>query len=137
MELRDFISAAAKDDQLLHELQHQELTDEQRQAIAQAEAPREKVIAILKTVRDPEMPVNIWDLGLVYRLELPEADHVTIDMTLTAPTCPVAGAMPVEVEKRIRHWAPEMQTVTVNLVWEPRWNKAMMSEDAQLLLDMW
>ncbi len=136
MELQDFIDAAAKDDKLLAELQNQPLTEEQEQAIETADTLEAKLIAILKTVRDPELPVNIWDLGLVYRLDVAE-NAVEVDMTLTAPACPVAGAMPIEVEKRIKRLAPEVKDVAVKLVWEPRWNKEMMSDDAKLLLDMW
>lgn len=137
MELQDFINAAAKEDHLLAELQNQDITAEQEQAIAEAPTYRDKLIAVLKTVRDPEIPVNIWDLGLVYRLEVTDAQHVAVDMTLTAPGCPVAGAMPEEVKKRIGKLAPETGAVDVQLVWKPRWHKDMMSDEAKLLLDMW
>ncbi len=137
MELRDFIDAAAKNDELLEALHNQPLSDAQRTAIESAGSLREQIIAILQTVQDPEMPINIWDLGLVYRLDVSAEGDVAIDMTLTAPGCPVAGAMPAEVEKRIKALAPNVGSVSVNLVWAPRWHKDMMSDDAKLLLDMW
>ena len=137
MELKDFINAAAKDDQLLDALKNQTISAEQKKAIAKATTYRDKLIAILKTVCDPEMPVNIWDLGLVYRLDVSDTHKVSIDMTLTAPGCPVAGAMPEEVKKRIAQLAPETDSINVQLVWKPRWDKDMMSDEAKLLLDMW
>lgn len=137
MELSDFIRQAAQEGDLLDQLQNQDIDEEQRRAIEEAPTKRDKLIAILQTVQDPEMPINIWDLGLIYRLDLTPAGGVSLDMTLTAPTCPVAGAMPEEVRKRIRHFAPECGEPEVNLVWQPRWHKDMMSEDAKLLLDMW
>lgn len=136
MELRDYILAAAKDDVLLAELQSQQVSDEQRALIAAAPDLYHQVVEVLKTVRDPEIPTNIWDLGLIYRLEI-HHEAVEIDMTLTAAACPVAGAMPIEVEKRIRALVPHVQEVAVNLVWLPRWNKDMMSDEAKLNLDMW
>jgi metal-sulfur cluster biosynthetic enzyme len=137
MELKDFIQTAASQDDLLQALQHQPLDEAQQHAIDTAPDLRSKIIAILQTVRDPEMPVNIWDLGLIYRLDFTPQGGVSLDMTLTAPTCPVAGAMPEEVKKRLQHFAPECGEPEVSLVWHPRWNKDMMSEDAKLLLDMW
>jgi FeS assembly SUF system protein len=136
MELRDYILAAAKDDVLLSQLQNQQVSDEQRALIASAPDLHTQVIEVLKTVRDPEIPTNIWDLGLIYRLDV-RSDTVQIDMTLTAAACPVAGAMPIEVEKRIRACLPHVHDVAVNLVWLPRWNKDMMSDEAKLNLDMW
>lgn len=137
MELLDVIDVTATKTQLLDRLQNQEISPEQKQAIAQASSYRDKLIEVLKTVRDPELPVNIWDLGLVYRLEVADQHRVRIDMTLTAPACPVAGAMPEEVKKRVLSLAPETQAVDLNLVWTPRWHKGMMSDEAKLLLDMW
>lgn len=137
-ELKDFILAAAKDDKLVEELQNQEITSEQQQEIDNTEILRDKVIAILKTVKDPEIPVNIWDLGLIYKLETDENNNdINIDMTLTTAGCPVAGAMPVEVQKRISNLVPEIGEINVKLVWEPKWNKEMMTEEARLFLDLW
>jgi metal-sulfur cluster biosynthetic enzyme len=83
----------------------------------------ERIIAALRTVHDPEIPVNIYDLGLIYRIEPKEQGLVKIDMTLTAPGCPVAGVEGVD-------------TVDVNLVFDPPWDKSRMSEDVQLELGL-
>ena len=100
------------------------------------EAPRDAVIAALRTVHDPEIPVNIYELGLIYELRLAAAGKVAIDMTLTAPACPVAGAMPQQVADAVAG-VPGIAEVEVNLVWEPPWTKDMMSEEAKVALDMW
>jgi FeS assembly SUF system protein len=98
-------------------------------------ADREAVIEALRTVHDPEISVNIYDLGLIYDLDIgPGAVHVR--MTLTAPTCPVAGTLPGEVARTIAA-VPGAGEVTVELVWEPPWGKEMMSEEAKLALDIW
>lgn len=92
-----------------------------------------RIVAALKTVYDPEIPVDIWELGLIYSLEVSPEGAVDIKMTLTAPGCPVAGSLPGEVEARVR----EVEGVTsarVELVWEPMWGKEMMSEAARLQL---
>ena len=94
---------------------------------------RERVEAALRTVYDPEIPVNIYELGLIYALELTDDGVADIKMTLTAPNCPAAGAMPAEVEAKVR----AVEGVTdahVELVWDPPWDKARMSESAQLEL---
>ncbi len=94
-----------------------------------------KVIAALQTVFDPEIPVNIYDLGLIYEIKVDEKDHVDVKMTLTAPACPVAGTLPGEVEKKIES-IPEVASAKVELVWEPAWDKSRMSETAMLELGM-
>jgi len=99
-------------------------------------APRDlerSIIAALKTVYDPEIPVDIWELGLIYSIEVSPDGRVGVKMTLTAPGCPVAGSLPVEVEERIRS-VPGVSEAHVELVWEPMWNKDMMSEEAKLKL---
>jgi FeS assembly SUF system protein len=101
-----------------------------------AVATREAVIEALRTVHDPEIPVNIYELGLVYELRLGEQGNVGIDMTLTAPACPVAGAMPQQVADTVAA-VPGVAEVEVNLVWEPPWTKDRMSEEAKVALDMW
>ncbi len=96
---------------------------------------RDNIIAVLRTVYDPEIPVNIFDLGLIYAIDIDEGGKVSIEMTLTAPACPVAGTMPGEVEARI----DEVLGVTearVELVWEPQWNVDMMTDDVKLQLGM-
>lgn len=94
-----------------------------------------KVIAALSAVYDPEIPVNIYELGLVYDIEIDPDKNVHIRMTLTAPGCPVAGTLPGEVEQRIQAIS-EVKSATVELVWEPQWTKEMMSEAAMLQLGM-
>ncbi|HYE17201.1 MAG TPA: SUF system Fe-S cluster assembly protein [Tepidisphaeraceae bacterium] len=94
-----------------------------------------KVIAALKTVYDPEIPVDIYELGLIYNIEIDDEKHVHVQMTLTAPGCPVAGTLPGEVERRVET-VPEVKSATVELVWEPAWSKDRMSEAAMLSLGM-
>lgn len=91
------------------------------------------VIQVLRTCYDPEIPVNIYELGLIYRIEVHPGGYVEIDMTLTSPACPVAGSLPLEVERKIR-MIPEVRDVKINLVWEPVWNKDMMSDAAKIQL---
>lgn len=95
----------------------------------------EAVIAALKDIFDPEIPVNIYDLGLIYSVEVsPDAD-VTVAMTLTTPHCPVAESMPGEVELRVSS-VPGVRDAEVNLVWDPPWDPAKMSDEARLELGM-
>jgi FeS assembly SUF system protein len=94
-----------------------------------------KVIEALKQVYDPEIPVNIYELGLIYHIEVKPDDAVEIKMTLTAPACPVAGTLPGEVEKQVQS-IPEVTSANVELVWEPPWSRDMMSEAALLQLGM-
>jgi FeS assembly SUF system protein len=96
---------------------------------------KERVIEALKTVYDPEIPVNIYELGLVYTLDIDAEGHVNVDMTLTAPGCPVAGTLPPEVETKIRQ-VPGVTSAKVNLVWEPAWDRSRMSEIARFMLGM-
>lgn len=95
----------------------------------------EKVVAVLRTCYDPEIPVNIHELGLVYKLEVTPEGAVTIDMTLTSPACPVAGSLPGEIEAKIKA-VPGVTAVIVNLVWDPPWDKSRMSEEAMLELGL-
>lgn len=99
-------------------------------------AIEEKVIAAIQTVYDPEIPVNVYDLGLIYDIAVDdETGKVHVKMTLTAPGCPVAGSLPVEVERRIEN-IPEVPSAVVELVWDPPWSRAMMSEAAALELGL-
>jgi len=91
------------------------------------------VIQTLKTCYDPEIPVDIYELGLVYRIDIDEDGVVEIDMTLTSPARKVAGSLPLEVERKIRD-LPGVKDVIVNVVWEPMWNKDMMSDVAKIKL---
>ncbi len=92
-----------------------------------------EVMEALREVYDPEIPVNIYDLGLIYDVEVDEFGFVEIDMTLTSPACPVAGSLPGEVENKVRN-VPGVSDVHVALVWEPAWSMDRMSEDAKLEL---
>jgi FeS assembly SUF system protein len=92
-----------------------------------------KVIAALQSVYDPEIPVNIYELGLIYGIEVDDNHDVKVTMTLTAPGCPVAGSLPGEVERKIEA-IPEVHSAEVILVWEPAWTKDRMSEAAMLML---
>jgi FeS assembly SUF system protein len=94
-----------------------------------------KVIEALKQVYDPEIPVNIYELGLIYNIAVKDDDTVHIKMTLTAPACPVAGSLPGQVEQQVET-VPEVKGATVELVWEPPWSRDRMSEAALLQLGM-
>jgi FeS assembly SUF system protein len=93
------------------------------------------IIAALKKVYDPEMPVNVYDLGLIYGVDVDEAGQATIRMTLTAPNCPVAGTLPGEVERAARA-VPGVAGVKLELVFDPPWSKDRMSQAAKLALGM-
>jgi FeS assembly SUF system protein len=95
----------------------------------------EKVIEALRSVYDPEIPINIYDLGLIYHIEIDDENRVEVKMTLTAPGCPVAGSLPPSVEQRIEG-IEEVKSAKVELVWEPQWGREMMSEVARLELGM-
>jgi FeS assembly SUF system protein len=90
-----------------------------------------KVEGVLRTIYDPEIPVNIYDLGLIYDVKVDETDAVFVKMTLTAPGCPVAGSLPGEVAAKIEN-IPEVRSAEVQLVWDPPWTKDRMSEGAML-----
>jgi FeS assembly SUF system protein len=94
------------------------------------------LITALKTVYDPEIPVDIYELGLVYRVDIDESRFVTIDMTLTAPGCPVAGEMPQWVENAV-NTVQGISGVKVNMTFDPPWDQSRMSEEAKVALDMW
>ena len=95
----------------------------------------EAVIDALKDIYDPEIPVNIYDLGLIYGVEVTEDGHAAVTMTLTTPHCPVAESMPAEVELRVGS-VPGIAVADVNLVWDPPWDPQKMSDDAKLELGM-
>ena len=97
------------------------------------EAMKEKVIDVLKTIYDPELPVSIWELGLIYEVSILPLNNVQIVMTLTAPGCPAAQSLPVEVDQKV-HEIEGVNDVHVAVTWSPAWNKTMMSEAAQLEL---
>ncbi len=96
---------------------------------------REEVIDVLHTCYDPEIPVDIYELGLVYGIDVTPEGAVTIQMTLTSPACPVAESLPPEVEQKVRT-VPGVTSAKVELVWEPPWGKHLLSESARLTLGM-
>ena len=96
---------------------------------------QQQIIECIKTVMDPEIPVNLYDLGLIYKIEISDKNDVKILMTLTNPNCPVAGTMPESVGKYIEK-LENLSSIEVGLVWEPKWHKDLMSEEAKLALDI-
>ncbi len=94
-----------------------------------------KIIAAISKVYDPEIPVNVYELGLIYGIDIADDNSVTVKMTLTAPGCPVAGSLPGEVEKQVES-VDEVKEAEVILVWEPAWDKSRMSEAAMLQLNL-
>ena len=96
-------------------------------------AVEDKIVASLKEIYDPEIPVDIFELGLIYEVKIKEDGFVEIDMTLTSPNCPVAESLPVDVKNKVES-VEEVSECKVNIVFDPPWDKDMMSEDAQLEL---
>lgn len=101
---------------------------------ASAGSVRDRIIEILKTVYDPEIPVDIYELGLIYEVDVRSENNVYIQMTLTTPMCPVAETLPPEVESKVRG-VEGVEDVELELVWDPPWNPEMMSEAAKLTLN--
>ena len=91
------------------------------------------IVEVLKTIYDPEIPVDIYELGLIYEVKPQEDGHVDIEMTLTSPNCPVADSLPREVEEKVEE-LDQVESCTVNIVFDPPWDKDMMSEEAKLEL---
>ena len=104
-------------------------------AAPEDDALRSAVVDVLRTVYDPEIPVNIYEMGLVYDIEIDAARAVRVRMTLTSPMCPVAESLPPEVEAKVRG-IPGVSDAAVDVVWDPPWNPGMMSEAARLELGM-
>ncbi len=94
------------------------------------------IIAALKTVYDPEIPADIYELGLIYNVDIDDSRFVTVEMTLTAPACPVAGEMPTWVENAVGA-VPGVAGAKVNMVFDPPWDQSRMSDEARVALDMW
>ena len=97
---------------------------------------KDKIIAEIKKVYDPEIPVNIYDLGLIYNIEVKNENEAYIQMTLTSPNCPVADSLPKMVKENIQS-IEGIKKVDLKLVWNPPWTKDMMSEEAKLELNLW
>jgi len=94
---------------------------------------KEQIVSILKTCYDPEIPVNIYELGLIYDVDVDDDHNAYVKMTLTSPACPVAGSLPIEVESKVKT-INELNDVKVDVVWDPPWDQSMMSEAAKLEL---
>jgi FeS assembly SUF system protein len=111
---------------------------ETQSALAPEETERltSEIVAALKTVFDPEIPADIYELGLIYKVDIKDDRSVDVVMTLTTPNCPAAGELPTMVENAIAS-VPGVGVVSVNLVWEPMWTPDRMSDEARLVLNMW
>jgi FeS assembly SUF system protein len=94
------------------------------------------IVSALKTVYDPEIPADIYELGLIYRIDIADDRATTVDMTLTTPNCPSAQELPIMVENAVGS-VPGVGAVTVNVVWDPPWDPSRMSDEARLVLNMW
>ena len=107
-------------------------------ALPEAEVARmtDEIVAALKTVYDPEIPADIYELGLIYRIDLADDRAVSIDMTLTTPNCPSAQELPTMVENAVAS-VPGVGDVAVNVVWDPPWDQSRMSDEARVALNMW
>ena len=126
-------------------------TDDAERTASAAEVPGEKpsaipalemaqltdqIVAALKTVYDPEIPADIYELGLIYKVDVDDDRLVTIDMTLTTPNCPSAAELPGQVENAVAG-VPGVREAKVNIVWDPPWDPSRMSDEARTVLDMW
>ena len=96
----------------------------------------EKIIGVLKTIYDPEIPVNIFELGLIYEISIDDDENINIKMTLTSPACPVAESLPPEVQTKVSE-LDEVRSAKVDIVWSPPWDKDMMSDAAKVELGMY
>ena len=110
----------------------------QASALSETELARltDDIIAALKTVYDPEIPADIYELGLIYKIDVADDRAVTVDMTLTTPNCPSAQELPTMVENAVAS-VPGVGPVTVNIVWDPPWEPSRMSDEARVVLNMW
>lgn len=115
--------------------QAEPLAENAANAYTHTHALKENIVAALRTVYDPEIPVNIYDLGLIYDVRIAEDNHVFIDMTLTTPGCPVAATFPGMVAEKVRA-VENVSDATVELVWEPPWSQERMTEAARVELGL-
>ncbi len=116
--------------QIAHMATHSELPPEETERLTK------DIIAALKTVFDPEIPADIYELGLIYKVDIKDDRSVDVVMTLTTPNCPAAGELPTMVENAIAS-VPGVGMVNVSVVWEPMWSPERMSDEARLVLNMW
>ena len=107
----------------------------QKERLAQVEEIGRRIVETLRTVYDPEIPVNIYELGLIYKIDVEDDDRVMVEMTLTSPHCPVAETLPGEIEQKVAS-VEGVSGCEVKVVWDPPWNPSMMTEEAQLELGM-
>src|SRR5687767_15567270 len=107
-------------------------------ALPEAEIARltDEIVTALKTVYDPEIPADIYELGLIYKIDISDEREVTIDMTLTTPNCPAAQELPIMVENAVAS-VPGVGQTKVNIVWDPPWDPSRMSDEARTVLNMW
>ena len=110
-------------------------TRAERDRLAEVNELGQKIVDALKTCYDPEIPVNIYELGLIYKVDVEDDNKILVDMTLTSPNCPVAESLPIEVQEKVKG-VDGVTGCEVNLVWDPPWHPSMMTEEAQLELGM-
>ncbi len=110
--------------------------NEETTTIPQVKPMRDRIIEALKTCYDPEIPVDVWELGLIYEINIADGNDVNVQMTLTSPNCPVAETLPLEVEAKVAG-IPDVNSAKVEITFEPPWDKEMMSEEARLELGFW
>ena len=123
--------------EMLNELQKNYKTPvPQEKIVGEEKTVEQQIIGVLKTIYDPEIPVDIYSLGLIYNIDISESNDVHIEMTLTSPACPVAGTLPPEIEQRVKNEVSDVNGARVDVVWEPMWTSEMMSESAKLELGM-
>ncbi len=96
----------------------------------------QRIVEVIRTCYDPEIPVNICELGLIYDIHISEGNDLSVKMTLTSPNCPVAETLPAEVEQKLEN-IPELNSVKVEITFDPPWEREMMSEEAKMELGMW
>lgn len=95
-----------------------------------------RIVEVIRTCYDPEIPVNICELGLIYDIHISEGNDLSVKMTLTSPNCPVAETLPAEVEQKLEN-IPDLNSVSVEVTFDPPWEREMMSEEAKMELGMW
>lgn len=113
-----------------------ENTNDSQPVIPEVKSLRDRVVETLKTCYDPEIPVDIYELGLIYEIRIEEGNDVYIKMTLTSPACPVAETLPPDIENKVRDM-PDVNNAKVEVTFDPPWEKDMMSDEAKLELGMW
>ena len=129
----DDIKRTLKDKRMVKNTSNTPITPTDNMTPEERTQIEERIVDVLKTVYDPEMPVNVWELGLIYNIEVSDDASVAIDMTLTAPNCPAADYIVSDVQTKVES-LQEVKQATVNLVFDPVWDFSMMSEEARVEL---